>query len=96
MGLTALSAGNLTDYENLYDMKNHYFDKNRFEEDLLNWKRNGNYSEVLRGTVSLLCSLYPSTRMTVPELNDLLLKHHESIEDKNNFVVDNAPSKLHE
>ena len=34
--------------------------------------------------------------MTVTELNDLLLKHHESINQKVNFVVDNAPQKLHE
>ena len=34
--------------------------------------------------------------MTVSELNDLLLKHHESINQKVNFVVDNAPQKLHE
>ena len=34
--------------------------------------------------------------MTVTELNDLLLKHHDSIESKVNFVIDNAPQKLHE
>lgn len=34
--------------------------------------------------------------MTVSELNDLLLKHHENIEGKTNFIVDNAPPKLHE
>ena len=68
----------------------------RFNEAIGQWRSNNNFSEVLRGTVSLLCNLNPERRLTVTELNDLLLKHHDSIEQKVNFVIDNAPQKLHE
>ena len=76
MGLTALSVGNLHNYEDLYDMNNSRFDYKRFDESLFHWRNNSSYSEVLRGTVSLLCCPDPSRRLTVSELNDLLLKHH--------------------
>lgn len=96
MGLTALSVGNLICYDDLYDLKNSNFDVMRFNEAIGLWRANSGYSEVLRGTVSLLCNLNPERRMSVTELNDLLLKHHDQIEQKVNFVVDNAPQKLHE
>ena len=96
MGLTALSVGNMRDYEDLYDLQGMRFDERRFDEALYQWRSNNSFSEVLKGTVSLLCSLNPERRMTVSELNDLLLKHHENIEAKTNFIVDNAPPKLHE
>lgn len=96
MGLTALSVGNLICYDDLYDLKNNNFDVMRFNEAIGLWRANSGYSEVLRGTVSLLCNINPERRMSVTELNDLLLKHHDQIEQKVNFVVDNAPQKLHE
>ena len=76
MGLTALSVGNLRNYENLYDMKAASMDLRGFIDALQEFRKNSSFSEVLRGTVCLLCSLDPAHRMTVAELNDLLLKHH--------------------
>jgi hypothetical protein len=96
IGLTALSVGNMQCHEDLYDLKNNTFNVDRFNTALGGWRLDKGFSEVLRGTVSLLCCLDPNRRLTVTELNDLLLKHHESIEQKVNFVIDNAPPKLHE
>lgn len=75
VGLTALSVGNMTNYEDLYDLKNNHFDMARFNDALSAWRRNHTFSEVLRGTVSLLCCPNPERRLTITELNDLLLKH---------------------
>jgi hypothetical protein len=35
-------------------------------------------------------------RLTTGELTFLLDKHHQSVEQKVNFLIDNAPQKLHE
>lgn len=86
----------MTSYEDLYDLKHHNFETSKFNDALTQWRMNGSFSEVLRGTVSLMCCSDPERRLTVTELNDLLLRHHESIDQKVNFVVDNAPAKLHE
>lgn len=60
------------------------------------WRVNNSYSEVLRGTVEALCQLNIDRRMTCGELNGLLEKHQESIERRVNFLIDNAPDKLHQ
>ena len=59
MGLTALSVGNLISYDDLYELKNNNFDVMRFNEAIGKWRSNNTFSEVLRGTVSLLCNLNP-------------------------------------
>lgn len=53
------------------------------------------YSEILRATVLNLCSLDPVERMTLQDLEQLLLKHETNIIALKSFVIDNAPAKLH-
>lgn len=65
MGLTALSVGNMRNYENLYDMKAASMDLRGFIDALQEWRTNNSFSEVLRGTVCLLCCMDPARRMTV-------------------------------
>ena len=38
----------------------------------------------------------PNRRMTCAELNGFLLKHEDSIDKRVNFLIDNAPDKLHQ
>lgn len=45
--------------------------------------------------VLALCETNPVNRLKVTEVSNFLEKHQESIENKVNFVVDNAPQKLH-
>lgn len=66
-----------------------------FEAALSELLLNSTYSEVLKGTISNLCSLDPSQRMTLKELWSLLIDHKECIISKTNFVIRNAPHKLH-
>jgi hypothetical protein len=51
---------------------------------------------VLRGTVLSLLQVDVGKRLTTSELSTLLGKHAEAISQKVNFVIDNAPAKLHE
>ena len=51
---------------------------------------------MLRGVILNLCSEDHKKRMESDELWGLVSKHEESIAKKNNFVIDNAPQKLHE
>lgn len=95
-GLTVLSAANLTDYQGLYDLKNFDFNSKAFNDEVLAWRTNNSFSEVLRGTVLALLQLDVSRRLTTNQLAELLNKHGENIEKKVNFVIDNAPVKLHE
>lgn len=53
------------------------------------------YSEVLRATILSLCSLDPLERMSLQDLEQLLLKHETNILALKSFVIDNAPAKLH-
>lgn len=96
VGLTVISVGNLTDYSSLYDLQRRTFDEDSFLEALAAWSSNPAYSEVLRGIAVNLCSHDPTRRMTAGELWGVLSKHEESIAKKVNFVIDNAPPKLHE
>lgn len=96
IGLSVLSAGTLSDFEDLYDLNSNSFNFARFNEALHFWRSNNSYSEVLRGTVSCLCQPDVGKRLTTSELLSLLEKHHQSIEQKVNFLVDNAPAKLHQ
>lgn len=59
IGLTVLSAGNLSDYEGLYDLQNNAVNLAGLNEALKIWAHNYGYSEVLRGTVLLLLNLHP-------------------------------------
>ena len=54
------------------------------------------YSEVLRGSILSLLTLDVSKRMTCGNLRVMLEKHANSVVAKENFVVDNAPPRLHE
>lgn len=96
IGLTILSAGNLADYEGLYNFQTNEIDPSRLSEGLKAWALNSAYSEVLRGTVLLLLNVQPERRLSCSELAELLAKHGEPILKRENFVVDNAPGKLHE
>jgi hypothetical protein len=96
IGLSILSAGNLAKYDNLYDLTANEIKLNGLNEALSQWAHNTAYSEVLRGVVLLLLSLNPETRLDCNELDELLNKHAGHIVKKENFVVDNAPPKLHE
>ena len=51
---------------------------------------------MLRGVILSLCSEDYNKRMDSDELWGVVSKHEESIVKKNNFVIDNAPKKLHE
>jgi hypothetical protein len=42
-----------------------------------------------------MCKLSPSARMTLEELWKLVGPHEDQIKKKENFVVYNAPQKLH-
>lgn len=94
--MTVLSAANLADYEDLYDLKNYELNGAKFNAALMDWRQNNLYSEVLRGTVLSLLQTDVGRRLTTSELSTLLGKHAEAINQKVNFVIDNAPSKLHE
>jgi hypothetical protein len=59
-----LSAGNLTEYEDLYDLKANAININKFNEALGIWAYNSSFSEVLRGTVLLLLNLNPERRFS--------------------------------
>jgi hypothetical protein len=96
MGLSVLAAANLADYETLYDLKNYQLNLQVFNSEIQSWRTNNGYSEVLRGTVLSLLQLDVSRRLTTNELSQLLNKHAENIEKKVNFVIDNAPQKLHD
>jgi hypothetical protein len=75
IGLTILSAGNLADYEGLYDLEKHEIEGERLNEALKVWAFNSTYSLVLRGTVLLLLNLHAERRLTCSELGQLLGKH---------------------
>ncbi len=96
IGLSILSAGNLAKYDSLYDLTANELSFNGLNEALSLFAHNNTYSEVLRGVVLLLLSLNPEKRLNCNELDELLNKHAEHIIKKENFVVDNAPAKLHE
>jgi hypothetical protein len=95
-GLTILSAGNLADYEVLYNLQTHEIEAGKLSEGLKTWALNSAYSVVLRGTVLLLLNVHPEKRLSCSELSELLAKHAEPILKNENFVIDNAPGKLHE
>lgn len=63
IGLTLLSAANLEDFTDLYDIKLHTFNDNKFQRNLEEFQVNSKYSEVLRSTVSNLLERDPARRM---------------------------------
>jgi hypothetical protein len=75
IGLSILSAGNLADYEDLYNLQTHEIDLGRLNEALRVWVFNLAYSEVLRGTVMLLLNFHPERRLSSTELAALLARH---------------------
>jgi hypothetical protein len=44
IGLTVLSAANLADYEDLYDLKNYEFNVGRFSDAISQWRQDNLYS----------------------------------------------------
>lgn len=72
IGLSVLSAGTLSDFEDLYNLNSNSFNFARFNEALHFWRSNNSYSEVLRGTVSCLCQPDVTKRLTTGELVSLL------------------------
>lgn len=96
IGLSVLSAGNLAKYDHLYDLSTNELRLSALDEALSLWAHNAAYSEVLRGVVLLLLALSPEARLRCSELEELLRKHAEHVVKKENFVVDNAPPKLHD
>jgi serine/threonine protein kinase len=96
IGLTVLSAGNLADYEGIYDLQqNSTMNQASLNEALGAWAFNSFYSEVLRGAVLLLLNVHPERRLNCRELYELLEDHTEAIQKKENFVINKAPAKLH-
>lgn len=65
IGLTVLSAGLLTDFETLYDLKSWRFNFVKADEAINAWKNQKYYSLVLRGVVVNLLSYAPEQRLTV-------------------------------
>jgi serine/threonine protein kinase len=63
IGLTVLSAGNLADYEGLYDLQTQTINHAGLNEALGLWAFNSFYSEILRGTVLLLLNVHPEKRL---------------------------------
>lgn len=64
IGLSALSAANLADYEeSLYDMKGMHFREEEFGKALSTLAFNQGYSEVLRGAILSLLNLDTARRM---------------------------------
>ena len=59
------------------------------------WILTRGYSDILKSLVINLCSLHPESRIMQEELWDLLKPHEEEIKNRKNFVIANAPAKIH-
>ena len=96
IGLCALSATNLSNYETtLYDMANLRFKGETFAQAVSALAFDKFYSEVLRGTILSLVTPDVSKRISCGDIRVMLEKHSNRVVLKENFVVDNAPPRLH-
>ena len=82
IGLTLLSAANLEDYTDLYDIKLHTFNENKFQRSLEQFQINNSYSEILRSTVSNLLERDPAKRMHTDQLWKLVEPYEEKIKGR--------------
>lgn len=95
MGLTVLSAAQLEDFLPYYDLKKHNFDFPRFNGRLDEFKVSNKYSDIFKGIVSNMLEVVPEKRITPQELWGFLQPHGEKIFERQDFVIENAPNKLH-
>lgn len=59
------------------------------------WKTDLNYSEILRSLISCMCAVDPENRITAFELWEWISQYGDPICDKETFVIQEAPNKLH-
>lgn len=95
IGETVLSAALLEDFTPYYDLKKYAFDFPRFNAKLDEFKVSNKYSDVFKGIVSNLVEVNPDKRLTPQELWGFLQPHGNKIMEKEDFVIENAPNKLH-
>ena len=96
IGLTVLSAALLEDFSNLYDIKKYSFDHNQLRKKIDDFRVSNKYSDILKGVVTNLCEVTPEKRCTPEEMWAFLQPHGEKVRAKEDFVVENAPDKLHQ
>lgn len=96
IGLTVLSAAMLEDFEHLYDIKNYNFNQQQLNRKLDEFKVSGKYSDILKGAIANICEVNPDRRVSAEELWAFLQPHGHKIRGKEDFVVENAPGKLHQ
>jgi hypothetical protein len=79
LGLTLLSAGNLKENDDLYDIHNMKFDKQEFLKRINFWLTRQRYSETLRILVAYLCHIRVYKRWSFSELWRWLSKYRAKI-----------------
>jgi hypothetical protein len=90
-----LNAGLLKSDYAFYNLKDNTFNSSVYDSRIKDWILTRGFSEVLKATVLNLISLKPTQRLTAHELWGFLSKHERKIESRENFLIDNAPSKIH-
>lgn len=96
IGLTLLSTVILEDLSNLYNIKSYTFDSNHLRSSLNSFNSSPAFSDILKGTVNNLLEFNIEKRLTPAELWTWISQYENHILSRENFVITQAPEKLHQ
>ncbi len=94
IGATVLSIGILGNFSDVYNYRNKTFDLNAFNQKRLQWAEHPKYSGIFKAVILNLVDRNPGERLTVEELCEFVGKRSAAILNKEQFVLEQAPSKV--
>jgi hypothetical protein len=91
IGLTILSAANLTDYKSLYNTTARKFDLGNFYRIVDEWRVNDYYSDIFKATLCSLIEADQHQRITDDVIFNWIGKYRAEILSRKDFVITDPP-----